>query len=335
MADAAAPNDNAGPAIKLPFPETFTGKRHESASFIMACTTYMIFYPNQFNDNRKKIAFTLLLCKGNASTWKDTEMKKVANSTQGTWADFEERFNSQWEEINSAGAAMIAIKRLKWSPKYGLDRLTARFDELVPYCGIQGNPFIQIELFCNALPIEMQKHVFLQNPQTYEDARKAAVQYGIANDRIDVVTGKRPKYGLSGFHPTSSSQRDPFAMDVDAMDIEEESANIRFTKLSPSQMDEYKSQGKCFNCGQRGHLSRNCPNKKNNGYKGKRPQKGNGSWRKGKPSTSIRAAETDDEPAEEDKEEGSSKGGDIARIRAMIANLDAEDRSELFGKDFQ
>ena len=127
-------------------------------------------------------------------------------------------------------------------------------------------------------------------------------------------------------------------MDVDAMNLDQdEETHIRFTKLSPSQINEYKDQGKCFNCGQKGHMARQCPNKKNNNsnYRGKRPQRGNGNWRKGKPSRSIRSAETDDEPAEEDKGEGSSKGGDIARIRAMIANLDEDERSEFFGKDFQ
>jgi hypothetical protein len=292
----------------------------------------MIFYTEQFNTDQKKIVFALLLCKGNASTWRDTEMKKLEDDSQGSWTDFKKRFNDQWEEINSAGAAMNTIKRLKLSSKYGMDKLTARFDELIPYCGLSGNDFVQIELFCNTLPIDIQKHVFLQNPKTYEDARRAAVQYGIANDRIDIAQGKRPRFGITGSHQ-SSSNKDPYAMDVDAIDLEEEETNIRFTKLSPNQMEEYKSQGKCFNCSQKGHMSRNCPNKKNNGYKGKRPQKGNGGWRKGKPSRSIRSAETDDEPAEEEGE--SSKGGDIARIRAMIANLDADERSELLGKDFQ
>ncbi|KIL56154.1 hypothetical protein M378DRAFT_17328 [Amanita muscaria Koide BX008] len=335
MSTAPPPTNNTGLPIKLPFPDPFTGKRHESTGFLQSCISYMVFYAEQFNNDAKKTVFILLLCKGNASTWSDTKMKKLNSDTPGTWAEFQIRFNDQWEEVNSAGAVMNAIKRLKLSHKFGMDKLTARFDELVPYCGLGGNDFMMIELFCNTLPTKIRKHVFLQNPKTYDNTRKAAVQYGIANDRIDIAEGRKPKYGVTGFHQSLSSQRDPYAMDVDAIDLEEEGTNIRFTKLSPSQMEEYKSQGKCFNCRQRGHMSRNCPNRRNNGYKGKRPQKGNGNWRKGKPSRSIRSVETDNEPAEEDKEEGSSKGGDITRIRAMIANLDADERSELFGKDFQ
>ena len=119
-------------------------------------------------------------------------------------------------------------------------------------------------------------------------------------------------------------------MDVDAINFEEE-ATIRFTKLSPAQLDEYKKQGKCFNCGQKGHMSRMCPTKKKGN--GGRFQKGG--WKgKGKPSSSIRSAETEEEPIEEDRGEGSSTGDNIARIRAMISALDEEDRIEVLGKDF-
>ncbi|KIL55613.1 hypothetical protein M378DRAFT_17783 [Amanita muscaria Koide BX008] len=334
-AGGPAPNtdqEGGGGFVKLPFPTKFNGKRHKSASFIVTCDAFFIFYPKQFNEDPQKIAFTLLLLEGNASTWRDTELKKLPLKTEGTWVQFKERFSKQWDEVNSEGVALNAIKRLKLTSSFKMDRLTARFNELIPYCKLDDNPFMQIEFFVNTLTPEIQKHVLLQNPKTYEEARQAAVQCGIANDRMDISAGRKPRFGVSGFNHSSSSHKDPYAMDVDAIDLEEEGTNICLTKLSPSQIEEYKNQGKCFNCSQRGHMSRYCPNKKNNRNKGKRPQRGNGNWRKGKPSgsTSIRSAETDDEPAEEEKEEG-----DIMRIRAMIANLSTEERSELLGKDFQ
>ncbi|KIL56311.1 hypothetical protein M378DRAFT_17197 [Amanita muscaria Koide BX008] len=60
-----------------------------------------------------------------------------------------------------------------------------------------------------------------------------------------------------------------------------------------------------------------------------------GGWKgKGKPSQSIRSAETEEEPTEENCGEGSSSGNDIARIRAMIEALDEEDQIEVLRKDF-
>jgi hypothetical protein len=43
-------------------------------------------------------------------------------------------------------------------------------------------------------------------------------------------------------------ERDPNAMDVDAMSVE--------------RRDEMMKKGLCFGCGGQGHLSKNCPNKK-------------------------------------------------------------------------
>src|SRR5258708_23988057 len=123
-------------------------------------------------------------------------------------------------------------------------------------------------------------------------------------------------------------------MDVDGIKLEE-GTSIRFKNISPSQIEEDKSQGKCYNCGQKGHMSRMCPTKKKGN--GGRFQKGGskGGWKgKGKPSSSIHAMETEEEPIEEDHGEGSSNGDNIARIRAMIEALDEEDRIEVLGKDF-
>jgi hypothetical protein len=189
---------------------------------------------------------------------------------------------------------------------------------------------MKIHFFVNCFPDNIKTHIFLKSPTTYAEARRYATEFGLAHDRIDADNGKRPRYGTAGNDNYGRQQRDPNAMDVDAINFEEE-ATIRFTKLSPAQLDEYKKQGKCFNCGQKGHMSRMCPTKKKGN--GGRFQKGG--WKgKGKPSSSIRSAETEEEPIEEDRGEGSSTGDNIARIRAMISALDEEDRIEVLGKDF-
>ena len=312
------------------------GVRSKCTGFLASIRAYFNFYPNQFTTDAQKITLALMSCKGAASTWRDSEFAKFDTDpvSHGTWTEFRTRFINQWEEVSAMASAMIKIQKLKLGGKYNMTQLISRFDELIPYCKIQDNEPMKIHFFNQCFPDNIKTHILLKSPTTYDEARKYATEFGLAYDRIDADNGKRPRYGTAGNDNYGRhQQKDPNAMDVDAINLEEEGTNIRFTKLSPSQIEEYKNQGKCFNCGQRGHMSRYCPNKKNNRNKGKRPQRGNGNWRKGKPSgsTSIRSAETDDEPAEEEEKEE----GDIMRIRAMIANLSTEERSELFGKDFQ
>jgi hypothetical protein len=248
--------------------------------------------------------------------------------SRGTILEFVDRFKAQWGEVHSVATAMIKLGQLKYSTTYGMDRTISRFDELIPYAQIDTNEVMKISLFAHVFPDDMRKWLYLQAPATYAAARSAMITYGIAHDMLRVDQGKKPQHGSLNNH---SSKKDPNAMDVDAMEMEGET-NIRFTKLSPSQMEEYKREGRCFSCREKGHMSRQCPNKRN---KGKRPQ-GNGDWKKkkGNPSRNIRVAEADEEEAEEDKGEGSSKGDDISRIRAMLANLDEDERNEIFGKDF-
>ncbi|KIL56309.1 hypothetical protein M378DRAFT_17192 [Amanita muscaria Koide BX008] len=331
----APPQNNhqgGGGGAKLPLPEDFTGVRSKCSGFLASIRAYFSFYPNQFASDAQKITLALMCCKGAASTWRDSKFMKFDTDpvSHGTWNEFRTRFINQWEEVSAMASAMIKIQKLELGKKYNMTQLISRFDELIPYCKIQDNEPMKIHFFTQCFPDNIKTHIFLKNPMTYNDARKYATEFGLAYDRIDTDNGKRPRYRTTGNDNYNHQQRDPNAMDVDAINFEE-GTNIRFTKLSPSQVEDYKKQGKCFNCGQKGHMSRMCPTKKKGN--GGRFQKGG--WKgKGKPLQSIRSAETEEEPAKENRGEGSSSGNDVARIRAMIKALDEEDRIEVLGKDF-
>ena len=73
---------------------------------------------------------------------------------------------------------------------------------------------------------------------------------------------------------------------------------MEIDKISVQEERRRKEQGSCFNCGQKGHLMRDCPNQKNearveerpmNAYKGKQ-RSFQGSKRGGKPTQVRRIA---------------------------------------------
>ncbi|KIL56508.1 hypothetical protein M378DRAFT_17028 [Amanita muscaria Koide BX008] len=274
-----------GGGAKLPLPEDFTGVRSTCTGFLTSIRAYFNFYLNQFTSDAQKITLALMSCKGAASTWRDSEFAKFDTDpvSHGTWNKFRTRFINQWEEVSAMASAMIKIQKLKLGGKYNMTQLISRFDELILYKTTSQRRFTSST----------------SSPTTYDEARKYATEFSLAYDRIDADNGKRPRYGTAGNDNYGRhQQRDPNAMDVNAINFEE-GTSIRFTKLSPSQVEDYKKQGKCFNCGQKGHMSRMCPTKKksNGGHFQK------GGWKgKGKPSQSIHSAETEEEPTEEIEE---------------------------------
>ncbi|KIL58263.1 hypothetical protein M378DRAFT_15695, partial [Amanita muscaria Koide BX008] len=250
MSQAPPPNNyqGGGGGAKLPLPEDFTGVRSKCSGFLASIRAYFSFYPNEFASDAQKITLALMCCKGAASMWRDSEFAKFDTDpvSHGTWIEFRTRFINQWEEVSAMASAMIKIQKLELGKKYNMTQLISRFDELIPYCKIQDNEPMKIHFFTQCFPDNIKMHIFLKNPTTYDEARKYATEFGLAYDRIDADNGKRPRYRTAGNDNYNCQQKDPNTMDVDAINFKE-GTNIRYTKLSPSQVEDYKRQGKCFN----------------------------------------------------------------------------------------
>lgn len=114
-------------------------------------------------------------------------------------------------------------------------------------------------------------------------------------------------------------ERDPNAMDVDRLQI---------NKLSTQEKEKYFKEGRCFNCGNRGHRAAECRSKKENSYK-----KEGRSFRN-LPNRNVRTGETapiteEKEPKEEPKEQLSAVGR-AAKIKALLAGLSQEEHDQVY-----
>ena len=112
-----------------------------------------------------------------------------------------------------------------------------------------------------------------------------------AHSNPSYSSNHRSNTGKKKFYQKSSLQKekDPDAMDVDVL------------HLSKEDRDCYIKEGCCFNCSNKGHMSRECPNKNKQFSKG------------------VKKVEAKIEEVDSDKEEGT-----VALIRA----------AKVFGRDF-
>ncbi|KDR74279.1 hypothetical protein GALMADRAFT_71012, partial [Galerina marginata CBS 339.88] len=108
-------------------------------------------------------------------------------------------------------------------------------------------------MFRKALKPQIANKILFSDkvPTTFEDWVDRATQYD-ANYRMAMAFMGRPTAHPNGGRNWNSSaprtQRDPNAMQIDAMSPEVRADHIR--------------RGACFNCHKHGHLSRDCPEKK-------------------------------------------------------------------------
>ncbi|KDR65326.1 hypothetical protein GALMADRAFT_1367594 [Galerina marginata CBS 339.88] len=109
-------------------------------------------------------------------------------------------------------------------------------------------------MFRKALKPQIANKILFSDkvPTTFEDWVDQATQYN-ANYRMAMAFMGRPTAHPNGGRNWNSSaprtQHDPNAMQIDAM--------------SPEVRADHVRRGACFNCHKHGHLSRDCPEKKN------------------------------------------------------------------------
>ena len=102
---------------------------------------------------------------------------------------------------------------------------------------------------------------------------------------------------LRGIEPPKQQQKrkDPNAMEVDA---------IKTGRLSDEEKAKLLKEGRCFRCKKMGHLSRNCPDKKDT--KGKavdKPRSGGGQFTKPKARATVINEDEEEERQEDQPEE--------------------------------
>ena len=253
-------------AINKPTP--FDGNRKKITTFIQECQMYLQINRKIYDTDEDKVAFMLsFMTEKEALKWKQTYLQSITN-WEGeiqfpTIKKFIEYLNIYFKPTNQTRDAAHQLKMLKQG-KRTAEEVIMEFRLLISEAGYSSSTpsdnLHLIEKLQDALNPSLTRKILLSEkvPTTIEDwALKA----------IDIDSNYRSALDILGRYTsrTTSSptktvpnrqrreERDPNAMDVDAMTTEER--------------DSLMKKGACFICKKTGHRARDCEERKSNGKK--------------------------------------------------------------------
>jgi Retrotransposon gag protein/Zinc knuckle len=253
--------------IKLNPPTPFTGKQSNFILFMQDVFVYLKVNKATYDNDDKKISFILsYLTGGDAAVWKQqfiqTKIKESVDAKTdepdwGSYKEFVDALKKTFQPYDEPAEALEDIKKLRLGDS-SITEHNSRFRLLVSQTGMKDSPALT-DLYRETLPWGLQSPIIQsEHPlKTLEEWYTKATNFYVGHQRAQRLFKKRDNEPMTtpSAPPAQKrfsfpEQKDPNAMDIDRMSIEERTCLMK--------------EGKCFRCKLFGHLSRDCPNKVQN-----------------------------------------------------------------------
>jgi hypothetical protein len=250
---------------ELKTPTPFSGKREDLRKFLQEVKIYLLANGDLYTSDQDKILFVLsYMSEGDANSWKE-EFFDTKEQTEpldlGTYDALIKQIVKDFSPYDAPKDAIYEMKELKMG-NTPVEEHVSKFKMLVTKSKLAKNDAVA-EYFRETLPVPLQTKILsLSDPPTtldgwYEWAvklqnnflrmRSAISKTQARGGNLSSNSNKKPKGNEPRRFFFRREEKDPNAMDVDAMTMEER--------------DEMMKAGLCFRCKKPGHVSQNCPNR--------------------------------------------------------------------------
>lgn len=119
--------------------------------------------------------------------------------------------------------------------------------------------------FQRGLKPSIRKEVALKNPKTLADAVQAALAVEAAERESDRDSTRRGRLAALDGADDTESEEDQDGDDTE--EVEEDHDLLMVRRLTADEVEQYKKEGRCFVCKEKGHIANACPKKKTKGPK--------------------------------------------------------------------
>ena len=161
--------------LQLGKPKAFSGSYETAISWIHSIQFYLVVNETSYNNDAKKIAFTLsYMTEGSALTWADTFWENTINGTAvtlRTWDNFLKKFQQTFKHQDTAGNAIswlsthhMVKKNGKFSPS--LESYISTFQSNTTCAGIMDHNVL-ISFFTARIPTPLMKQIVTIHPYSF------------------------------------------------------------------------------------------------------------------------------------------------------------------------
>jgi hypothetical protein len=224
--------------VKLNPLTPFTGKRSSFILFMQDVFVYLKVNKATYDNDDKKISFILsYLAVGDAAVWKqqfiqtkieESEEAKTDEPNWGTYKEFVEALKKTFQPYDELAEALKDIKKLRLGDS-SITEHNSKFHLLVSQTGMKDSLALT-DLYRETLPWGLQSPIIHSKhpPKTLEEWYTKATNFYVRHQRAQhlfrkrdnkpVTTSSAPPAQKRFFFP---EKKDPNAMDIDRMSIEE------------------------------------------------------------------------------------------------------------------
>jgi hypothetical protein len=265
---AQSPRQNSGHELEvlgIARPNDFDGDRTKTTTFLRQVRTFMAAHPTRFNTATTRINFALSYMKtGTAASWADRiveerEQAEEAGEEHGlsTWAAFVDALKARFGEVDPQHTAQDRLELLRQEAKTA-EELNHTFNDLAPRTGY--NEASLLRLYEKALNPWIADAIYRMHPmpKTLDDWQAKA-------EDLDRQSRTRKAHRLEERQSRPPPLNQPSGPNPVRRNSPAQPASNAATNGHPStdpvpmEVDRLRREGRCYQCGEKGHLQHRCP----------------------------------------------------------------------------